>query len=197
MHRFTLIFAASASLAVAAPTQSTSTKVSARQNTEVLPEGTYRRYINTGETISDPEDQPFVVKNGNFEDETSTIVTFNFDEDTEGKTCELNFKLGEEDVSKGTKTMDIFTWTNPGDLEALIAGTTINNEMSIKSRNQQAGRVIVSAPGNAEWTMSYNGWPSIPCPAGELIGIEYVGAGEGVEVGWESGSTGPRFVVFD
>lgn len=202
MYKFATILAASASLAAAAPTEGRNNKVAARQDAqnpgypEVFPSGTYVRYINSGETVSDPQDQLLVVKNGNFEDESSTIVTFQFDEDTEGLTCQLNFELSEDDTSTGTKTMDVFTWTNPEDLEALIAGENLKKPET-KSRDEQAGRVAVSAPGRAGWTMTYGDWPAIPCPAGQLIGIEYVGVGDRVEVGWDSGVTGPRFWVID
>lgn len=197
MYKFVSILAASASLASAAPTSPSGNVVARNPGyPEVIPAGTYRRYINSGETISNPQDQPLVVKNGNFEDETSTIITFRFDEDTEGLICQLNFELSDEDTSKGTKTMDVFTWTNPEDLEALTTGKVLKKPQT-KSRDEQAGRVVVSAPGRAGWSMSYGDWPAIPCPAGQLIGVEYVGAGEEVEVGWEVGVTGPRFWVID
>lgn len=194
MLKFATILAASASLAAAAPAQHASGKAARQEVTEHFPSESYLRYINSGETISDPHDRPLVVKNGNFEDETSTIATFQFGDDVAGKTCQLVFELDDDDTSEGTKTMDVFNWTNPEDLENLVSGKAVK-KVQTKSRDEHAGRILVSAPGTATWIMNYGEWPSIPCPAGELIGIEFVGVGDEVEVAWVPGVTGPRFLI--
>ncbi|KAJ3469597.1 hypothetical protein MRS44_003662 [Fusarium solani] len=86
----------------------------ARQFEDIIfPAGTYRRWVQSGKIVQDPQDQLLIVKNGKAADETTTIVTFNFDQSTEGKTCELIFELWDRDVSTGTQTLDVFTWSDP------------------------------------------------------------------------------------
>ncbi|CAH0020666.1 unnamed protein product [Clonostachys rhizophaga] len=161
----------------------------------IYPYATYRYWVQTGKTIIDPQDQLLIVKNGNPADETTTIVTFQFDQSTQGKTCELMFELWDRDVSTGTQTLDVFTYSNPPRPVVQLTTTDIAQLVSAKSRDNHAGRIIAPKPGNATWIQSYQGWPKIPCPAGQYIGVEYVGAGDFVEVRWDIGVTGPRFRV--
>lgn len=178
--------ACTAALVLAAPA------VNERQiiNDIIYPAGTYRRWIQTGTIVQDPQDQLLIVKNGNAADETSTIVTFDFDASTQGKTCELIFELWDRDVSTGTQTLDVFTYSDPPANLQQVSGFA-----SILSRDNHVGRVVVPKPGNATWVQAYQGWPTIPCPTGQHIGVEYVGVGDRVEVRWDIGVTGPRFKV--
>jgi hypothetical protein len=171
-----------AALALAVPTK--------RADSIMYPAATYRRWIQTGQMVLDPQDQLLVVKNGNPADETSTLVTFDFPAESAGKTCELIFELWDRDISTGTQTLDVFTYTDPP-----ATAVELVTVAAFKGRDHHAGRIQVPKPGNATWVMSYDGWPTIPCPAGEVLGIEYVGAGDAVEVRWDIGVTGPRFRV--
>ncbi|KAM5386454.1 hypothetical protein ACJZ2D_000417 [Fusarium nematophilum] len=161
----------------------------------LYPAGTYRYWVNTGRIVQDPQDQLLIVKNGKAADETTTIVTFEFDQSTRGKTCELIFELWDRDVSTGTKTLDVFTYSDPPQAAKAFSAADAARWASIKSRDNHVGRIKVPKPGNATWEMSFQGWPKIPCPAGQLIGVEYVGVGDNVKVRWDIGVTGPRFRV--
>lgn len=183
-----LAFLAAASAASAAAVKPA---VSARQTDLLYPSRTYRRWIQSGDMVLDPQDQLLVVKNGNQADETTAVVEFTFDDDTEGKKCQLLFELWEDrDISRGSQTLDVFTYNNlPEEVRALV---------EVLERDDHAGRIKALTDGEeAEWTLSYDGWPIIDCPAGESIGIEYVGVGDAVEVQWDIGVTGPRFQVLE
>lgn len=164
--------------------------VAPRDDTVLYPHRTYRRWVQTGEMINDPQDQPLVVKNGNPDDETTTIVSFKFDEDTEGKECQLFFKLwADRDTSEGSETMDVFTYNNlPSDVSTFA---------DVMERDIHVGRISVPLGEEAEWKDAYHGWPKIPCPAGKIIGVEYVGAGDEIEVQWDIGVSGPTFHVLE
>ncbi|KFH41606.1 hypothetical protein ACRE_076790 [Hapsidospora chrysogenum ATCC 11550] len=185
--------ATAAAVCSAAPTPDTR---SADTTSILYPAGTYRYWVQSGKIKEDPQDQLLVVKNGKAADETTTIVTFDFDPSTQGKTCELIFELWDRDVSRGTRTLDVFTYSDPpGTVKTLASAADVARWASIKSRDNHVGRVKVPKPGNATWEMSFQGWPRIPCPAGRRIGVEYVGAGDRVAVRWDIGVTGPRFRV--
>ncbi|KAK2923444.1 Ubiquitin 3 binding protein But2, C-terminal [Fusarium oxysporum f. sp. vasinfectum] len=134
-------------------------------------------------------------KNGKSADETTTIVTFEFDESTRGKTCELLFELWDRDVSNGTRTLDVFTYSDPSMGPRAFSAAVAAKWASTKSRDNHVGRIRVPKPGNATWEQSYQGWPKIPCPAGQLVGVEYVGVSDRIQVRWDIGVTGPRFRV--
>ncbi|SPO07017.1 uncharacterized protein DNG_09711 [Cephalotrichum gorgonifer] len=155
----------------------------------LYPSGTFRHWVNTGAIITDPQDQLLIVKNGRAADETTTIVTFDFPADSAGKKCELLFELwGDRDHSTGTQTLDVFTYTDPPQALAALA-------VEIKSRDVHVGRIVAPLQANATWTQSYHGYPTIDCPAGARLGLQYVGAGDAVEVRWDIGVTGPRFRI--
>lgn len=180
-----LISATAASLAAAAPS------IAARQKIGniLYPYRTFRHWVQDGKIVNDPQDQLLIVKNGVAADETTTIVTFNFPEDSAGKTCELIFELwGDRDHSTGTQTLDVFTYTDPPQSFSALAA-------EIKGRDEHVGRIVAPLQANATWIQSYDGWPTIECPAGQLIGVQYVGAGDAVEVRWDIGVTGPRFRI--
>lgn len=183
--------AAVATAAVASPVEARET------HTTLYPWGTYRRWVQTGEIKEDPQDQLLIVKNGNAADETTTIVAFNVPESAEGKQCELHFELWDRDVSTGSMELDVFTYTDPPEDPSELARLLGSGGAEVKGRDGHAGRVKVPKPGVAEWIMSYDGWPTVPCPAGERIGIEYVGVGDRVEVRWDIGVTGPTFRILE
>lgn len=189
------LLASAAAVSLAAPTVDTHEIDARAVDTVLYPAGTYRYWIQSGKIIWDPQDQLLIVKNGKAADETTTIVTFEFDESTRGKTCELLFELWDRDVSTGTKTLDVFTYSDPPTGPRAFSAVDAANWASTKSRGNHVGRIRVPKPGNATWEQSYQGWPKIPCPAGQLIGVEYVGVGDRVQVRWDIGVTGPRFKV--
>lgn len=183
-----LTFLASASAASAAAVKPA---ISARQSDFIYPARTYRHWVQSGDLVLDPQDQLLVVKNGDQADETTAIVSFNIPEDAEGKKCQLHFELWEDrDKSTGSQTLDVFTYNNlPQETKALA---------EILERDEHAGRIkALTDRAEAQWILSYDGYPIIDCPAGESIGIEYVGVGDAVEVQWDIGVTGPRFRVLE
>lgn len=164
-----------ASLATASPL---SLSLSTRQDPSIIwPYRTYRWFIRDGTTIEDPQDQLLVVKDNDPAHESSALVTFQIAPDLEGRTCKLILDLWDRDVSTGSQTADVFNSVNPG------------------TRGEYVGRVRLPKPGSAEWISSSDKAPEFPCPAGALIGFEFVGAGDEVAVRWDIGATGPRVQV--
>ncbi|KAK2747774.1 hypothetical protein FQN57_001804 [Myotisia sp. PD_48] len=193
--KLSLLLASAATVALAAPTSDLSKKdIAARQLDLIYPTATFRYWIHTGEVKEDPQDQLLIVKNGNDANESSTIVTFQFDDSLSGRECQLLFDLWDDrDHSTGTQNLDVFSRVNPP--------TSAFNVQSIPAlrpaggagyRDRHQGRIHAVLPGSATWIESLHGWPVFDCPVNELIGIEFVGAGDLVEVRWDIGVTGPR-----
>ncbi|KAA8648090.1 hypothetical protein EYZ11_006164 [Aspergillus tanneri] len=190
-------------LAVSATTLAASIpRSSIPQDNLLYPYATYRYWVQTGQFKEDPQDQLLVVKNGNPADETTTIVTFDVTPDLQGKRCKLLFDLWERDVSTGSNQTDVFTATKPTgaslqskDKAAVQALSRETAEMVVQSRDVHTGRIKVTAPGQAEWVLSYDGYPEFDCPAGTMAGFEFVGVYDEVAIRWDIGVTGPRVQV--
>lgn len=175
-----------ATTAVAVPLENT------KRANDVYPYATYRRWVSSGELVEDPQDQPLVVKTSGTPDETTTLVTFNLDASTEGRTCRLDFNLWGRDTSTGSQTMEVFSLLDPAGAASVSAEASRALAVRLaQSRDKDLGRIRVPAPGTAEWVMAYYGMPEFPCPAGQLIGMEFVGVGDDVTVQWDIGVTGP------
>ncbi|GES66510.1 hypothetical protein ATEIFO6365_0015005500 [Aspergillus terreus] len=181
-----------------AATAASLTKVQ-RQDSLLWPYATYRYWVNSGQWKEDPQDQLLVVKNGVLADETTTIVTFDIPADVAGRTCKLVFDLWDRDVSTGTQQADVFTATKPTGAErAAVSVETVSKqtaEFVVQSRDKHVGRIRVTAPGTANWIQSYQGYPEFECPAGQMVGFEFVGAGDNMSLRWDIGVTGPRVQV--
>jgi hypothetical protein len=172
-----LLATATLATAAAVPSAGDAHTLESRQETIVWPEATYRYWISSGASKLDPQDQLLVVKDRYPANESSTLTTFSIPPDVAGRTCKLNFDLWDRDHSTGSQTLDVFTSVSPG------------------HRDQHVGRIWVPKPGAAEWVFSFHGLPEFECPAGEVIGFEFVGVGDAVEVRWDIGVTGPRVFV--
>src|SRR5690606_15751249 len=133
---------------LASATAAAAAAVAPRQTNLLYPHRTYRRWVHQGDMIEDPQDQLLVVKNGNLEDETSTIVSFVFDKDTAGKQCQLRFELWEDrDISTGSQQLDVFTYKNlPEDVRVLA---------EVLERDVHVGRIeALTDRQEAEWKLS-------------------------------------------
>ncbi|KAF7590362.1 hypothetical protein BBP40_002965 [Aspergillus hancockii] len=173
-----------------------------RDPTLLYPYATYRYWVQSGQWKEDPQDQLLVLKNGNAADETTTIVTFDIPASATGRTCTLLFDLWDRDVSTGSQQADVFTATKPrgASISSTDVGATHSlsketAEVIVQSRDRHVGRIRVTAPGTAEWVMSYEGYPTFECPAGQMVGFEYVGVNDAVAIRWDIGVTGPRVQV--
>ncbi|KAL4883494.1 hypothetical protein BJY04DRAFT_216316 [Aspergillus karnatakaensis] len=160
-----------------------STPLSPRQTTILYPYRTYRYWINSGSVKEDPQDQLLVVKDRSPSNESSTLTTFWIPPEYAGRTCKLVIDLWDRDHSTGTQTVDVFTSVAPG------------------RRDNNIGRVYLPKPGRGEWVSRFGWSEEFECPVGGegegegLIGFEFVGAGDEVEVRWDIGVTGPLIHV--
>lgn len=156
----------------------------------IWPAATYRYWVKTGKTEFDPR-KGLVQKNGNPDEEITTLVNFEFPAETEGKTCILLFDLWRRDTSTGSQRADVFTSLAPQGFSIASDGPwPLGN-----NRDRHVGRIHATVPGRAEWEESYHGFPKFPCPAGRLLGGEFVGVGDRDKIVWDVGVTGPRIYV--
>ncbi|KAK2767572.1 hypothetical protein FQN54_003730 [Arachnomyces sp. PD_36] len=186
-----LALLAAASIAVAVPTPQQDPPHIPPEDL-IWPAETYRYWVKTGETELDPI-SGLVQKNGNQDEEITTLVNFQFPEELEGRTCRLRFDLWERDTSEGSKRADVFTSLAP-------EGFSIASEAVWPPGNKRdvhVGRIIANAPGSAVWEQQYHGFPEFPCPAGRVLGGEFVGVGDKDKIEWDIGVTGPRIEVLE
>ncbi|GAB1201184.1 hypothetical protein BDV32DRAFT_158256 [Aspergillus pseudonomiae] len=195
MNLLLLTFTLLTTLTTATPTP--------RQDSLLWPYATYRYWVQTGNWVLDPQDQLLVVKNGNAADETTSIVTFDIPATADGHKCKLLFDLWDRDVSTGSQQADVFTATKPtgASASASDSGASLQSvskqvaEVIVQSRDEHVGRIHVPKPGTADWVLAYQGYPEFDCPAGQMIGFEFVGVNDRVEIRWDIGVTGPRVQV--
>ena len=189
MKVFAILSAATVALAVPAafPDKSSVT----RQIEDLIyPAQTYRYWVKTGKTELDPP-AGLVQKNGNPNQEITTLVNFDFPADLEGRTCRLRFDLWDRDTSTGSQRADVFTSLAPESF-TLFSGEVWS---AAERRDQHVGRIFVEKPSAAVWEQAYHGFPDFPCPAGRLLGGEFVGVGDDDKIVWDIGVTGPRIEV--
>ncbi|KAE8395811.1 hypothetical protein BDV23DRAFT_193600 [Aspergillus alliaceus] len=176
-----------------------------RQDNLLYPYETYRYWVQTGNWKLDPQDQLLVVKNGKPADETTSIVTFHIPQTAEGHKCKLLFDLWARDVSTGSQQADVFTATKPTGASVADANSdstaslqSVSKEVAdviVQARDEHVGRIRVPAPGTADWVLAYQGYPEFECGGERMVGFEFVGVNDAVEIRWDIGVTGPRVQV--
>ncbi|KAL1953528.1 hypothetical protein VTO42DRAFT_2626 [Malbranchea cinnamomea] len=160
----------------------------------VWPSGTFRYWVKTGHVVADPQDQLLVVKDGNQDHETTTIVSFDAQPDLAGRTCRLIFDLWDRDVSTGTQQVDVFSYVDPP--VYTFNAANVADVRPASYRDKHKGRLRLPKPGRGEWLVAYDGYPEFPCPQ-NTVAVEFVGVGDRVEVRWDIGVTGPRLEVVE
>lgn len=184
--KLTALFVSAAAVVLAAPTANLNNpEIEARNTQFVSPKDTFLHYINTGVTNHDVYGRPLVVKNGKAAEETSAVVTFDFDGSYNGRRCRLRFDTSAGDTSKGSQQLDVYSVINPPTWPI----------QSPFSRDQHRGRIYVLVSGTAQWVQGYNGYPEFDCPVNKRIGYEFVGVYDYDIIDWNVGSTGPRIEV--
>ncbi|KAM0714184.1 hypothetical protein Q7P37_001032 [Cladosporium fusiforme] len=123
-----------------------------------------------------------IFKDGRKTDVT-TLLTFNFPPETEGKTCSFHFDPAP--TVSGSGQFDVFVSLAP-------ASHSADSWPSGNLRDQHIGRMVAHSDRVAEWLP---GFPdlgqSFPCPAGQTYGGELVGVGDADHVEWLAGTSGP------
>ncbi|RYN15444.1 hypothetical protein AA0113_g12495 [Alternaria arborescens] len=126
-----------------------------------------------------------IFKDGKTTDIT-TLLTFDFPPESEGKTCSFHFNLASDASVKvsGTGQLDVFTSLTPA------TGST-SSWPSGNLRDQHLGRMTAQRGGAATWV---SGFPTLgqgfPCPAGKTYGGELVGVGDADFIEWLAGTSG-------
>ncbi|PGH35402.1 hypothetical protein GX50_01740 [[Emmonsia] crescens] len=197
--KLTTLLVSAAAAVLAAPASSPAGGITSRQSDgPIYPHRTFRYWVQTGDLKEDPQDQLLVVKDGNAAHETTTIVTFDVSPDLAGRRCKLQFDLWPRDVSTGSKQADVFTVIDPPTHDFSAATVAKWRPAALaetqRSRDIHQGRISVQVPGSAVWIQSFHGYPEFDCPAGKLLGLEYVGVNDEVAIRWDIGVTGPIIV---
>ncbi|KAE8355477.1 hypothetical protein BDV28DRAFT_146149 [Aspergillus coremiiformis] len=182
---------------ILALTLATATTPPTHDQTTLWPSETYRYWVQTGQWKLDPEDDLLIVKNTNPADETTAIVTFNIPETAAGHKCTLLFDLGADDISTGSQQVDVFTATKPTGALAESDLRSVSRQVDgiVWSRDAHVGRISVAAPGSARWILASLGYPGFDCPAGRVVGFEFVGVNDQVAMQWDTEVSGPRVRV--
>ncbi|KAF2177911.1 hypothetical protein K469DRAFT_732197 [Zopfia rhizophila CBS 207.26] len=169
--------------------------LTARQDPIVRPATLSQYTVSTGAvTYNTPTGRIF--KNGH-ESDITTLVTFTFGPEFEGKTCEFVFELNSclhcnPGVPTGTAQFDIYTSIAPPD-----HSTTTWPQGNL--RDQYLGRLkaVKNGPAtNVEGFQPVAG-QKFPCPSGKTLGGELVGAGDQVEIQWDGRGEGPYIRIYN
>ncbi|KAN0079347.1 hypothetical protein V8E54_004561 [Elaphomyces granulatus] len=129
-----------------------------------------------------------IFKNNGQSSDITTLVTFNFPSESQGKTCSFHFFLDPSAVLSGSGLFDVFTSLAP-------ATHSTDGFPPGNQRNQQVARMQAVKPGEATYVSGFpNSIQSFPCPSGvwpiELVGvfdvdnIQWLGFGVGPYVTW-------------
>lgn len=120
----------------------------------------------------------------------TTLVTFTYPKEAEGKQCQFAFSLDSSAVVSGSQKLDVFTSNSPA--PGPTTGWGPGNQ-----RNIHLGRLSVSAPGDAIWDATYNAYltAKTPCKAEATVeGFELVGVYDNDYVSWDPDFAGPRII---
>jgi hypothetical protein len=120
-----------------------------------------------------------IFKNGRTTD-VSTLLTFDFPPESQGKTCRFVFDLAADPsvIVSGSAQFDVFTSQAPATRNA-------DTWPSGNLRDHHIGRMAAKPGVPATWV---SGFPtfgqSFPCPAGKTYGAELVATGDVEHIEW-------------
>lgn len=130
-----------------------------------------------------------IFKDGKTTDVT-TLLTFEFPEASNGKTCSFQFDLTRDSSAKvsGTGEFDVYISQAP-------ATTSASTWPSGNLRDHHIGRMTAKANAPATWV---SGFPifgqSFPCPAGQVYGGELVGVGSVDSIEWLASAAAGAYI---
>jgi hypothetical protein len=126
-----------------------------------------------------------IFKNNGKTSDITTLVTFNFPSESQGKTCSFQFFLNPSAVLSGSGLFDVFTSLAPATHST--TGFPPGNQ-----RNQQVARMQAVKPGEATYVSGFpNSIQSFPCPSG-VWPIELVGVFDVDNIQWLGSVAGPH-----
>lgn len=130
-----------------------------------------------------------IFKNGQTTDIT-TLLTFDLPTSIKGFTCEFHFFLDPTAAVEGTGQFDVFTSLAP-------ATQDTTTWPSGNLRDQYAGRMAASLPGEATWVAGFpSEGRSFPCPGGQLMAGELVPTGETDDIEWDGSVAGAYMLYY-
>ncbi|KAK0615101.1 hypothetical protein B0T17DRAFT_498525, partial [Bombardia bombarda] len=125
----------------------------------------------------------------------STLITFVYPPESEGKRCQLSFLRDYTTYTAGTGQIDVFSTLAPPPATCPAEWPPGNR------RNNQLGRLRVNNLEYSpwEWVTTANLTTLTPCrPVGTVESFEYVGVGDTDYVRWDPKSadrSGPRILI--
>ncbi|KAF7553323.1 hypothetical protein G7Z17_g3712 [Cylindrodendrum hubeiense] len=120
----------------------------------------------------------------------TTLLTFTYPSEAEGKQCQFAFYLDSTATIDGSKKLDLFTSNSPA--PGPTTGWGPGNQ-----RNINLARISVTAPGFATWDARYSEYltQKTPCKAaGTVEGFELVGVYDNDYVSWNPDFAGLRII---
>jgi len=112
----------------------------------------------------------------------TTLVTFDFPADSNGKTCYFSFELDNTATLTGSGLFDIYTSLKPAAFDTTTWGPG-------NQRNQNLGRMKAALSSQATWVAQF--LHPFPCPSGKQ-GYELVGVYDNDNIEWNNAVAGPR-----
>jgi hypothetical protein len=125
--------------------------------------------------------------NGN---DITTLLTFTYPSEAEGKQCQFAFYLDNGATLTGSKKLDVFTSNSPA--PGPTSGWGPGNQ-----RNIHLGRLSADLGSFATWDATYNAYltEKTDCKAaGTTEGFELVGVYDNDVVSWSPDVAGPRII---
>jgi hypothetical protein len=153
----------------------------------VLPTTISQYTVSTG-AINFNTPNGVIFKNNGQSSDITTLITFNFPLEAQGKTCSFHFFLNPSAAVSGSGLFDVFTSLAPATHST--TGFPPGNQ-----RNQQVARMQAVLPGEATYDPNIpHPIQSFPCPSG-IWPIELVGVFDVDNIQW-SGSNAGSYVTW-
>jgi hypothetical protein len=126
-----------------------------------------------------------IFKNGRTTDVT-TLLTFDFPAESDGKTCSFHFDLSSDPAANvsGTGQFDVYISLAP-------ATRSTTTWPSGNLRDHHIGRMRAQPNAAATWVAGFPTFgQAFPCPAGQTYGSELVGTGDVDHIEWLASTSG-------
>ncbi|OAL03847.1 hypothetical protein IQ06DRAFT_291509 [Phaeosphaeriaceae sp. SRC1lsM3a] len=128
-----------------------------------------------------------IFKNNGQSTDVSTLLTFEFPPESQGKTCRFEFDLSADPSAtvSGSAQFDVFTSLAPATRNA---ATWPSGNL----RDHHIGRMAAKPRAPATWVPGFPTFgQSFPCPAGETYGAELVPTGDVDHIEWQASAPVP------
>lgn len=151
------------------------------------PSATYNYDVSTGAIECSPSTNKIFKSYSNYGHDLTTLLTFEYPAEAEGKMCQFGFRLEDTDVLTGSMLFDLFSSLNPA--PGCTATWPPGNQ-----RNEHLARLQGVAGGDATYVDKFTTYLTEPSPcksAGTIEAFELVGVYDNVDIEWNPALSGP------